>query len=133
MPQAELHMEMHPPPPFRGARLRIRVRGAVQGVGFRPFIHRLAAQHALSGFALNDGDGVLLEVEGQALHAFVAGLEAGQPPLARIDDLEVSIIAPEGDRSFEIRDSVAGAVRTLVIPDAATCELCLEDIFDPTS
>ena len=127
-------MKMHAPPtPVPTARLRIRMRGAVQGVGFRPFIHRLAARHALSGFVLNDGEGVLLEVEGQAFRAFVAGLEAERPPLARLDDVEVSIIAPEGDRSFEIRDSIAGAARTLVIPDAATCDACLEDLFDPSS
>ena len=109
------------------------MRGAVQGVGFRPFIHRLAVRHALSGFVLNDGDGVLLEVEGRAFHAFVAGLEEQRPPLARVDDVEVSVVTPQGDRDFEIRVSIAGATRTLVIPDAATCDACLEDLFDPSS
>lgn len=108
------------------------MRGAVQGVGFRPFIHRLAVRHALSGFVLNDSDGVLFEVEGCALFGFIAELESGRPPLARIDDVEVSVIAPAGDCSFEIRDSIAGPARTLIIPDAATCDSCLDDIFDPT-
>ena len=122
-----------PPTSKRTARLRIRIRGAVQGVGFRPFVYRVAARHALSGFVLNDGEGVLLEVEGLALHAFVAGLEDEAPPLARIDDVDVSVIVPARGRQFEIRESVAGAAQTRVIPDAGTCEACLDDLFDPAS
>ncbi len=134
MPRAESPNGMRAPrTSIRSARLRIRIRGAVQGVGFRPFVYRLAERHALSGFVLNDGEGVLLEVEGPALHAFVAGLEDEPPPLARIDHVDVSVIAPAGDCEFEIRESIAGAARTRVIPDAATCEACLDDLFDPAS
>lgn len=114
-------------------RLKIRVRGAVQGVGFRPFVHRLAHRYKLSGFVLNDGDGVLLEIEGRTLDAFVADLTEQHPPLAHIDELEVAALSAEGSRAFEIRESISDAVRTRIIPDAATCEACLEDLFNPAS
>ncbi len=119
--------------PMLQGRLQVRVKGAVQGVGFRPFVYRLAARHALSGFVLNDSRGVLLEVEGEALDAFVRALEREHPPLARIDGLDVSVIPAERSQGFEIRESIGGAVRTQVIPDAATCEACLGDLFDPAS
>ncbi len=63
--------------PIRHDRLRIRVRGAVQGVGFRPFMHGLAERYGLSGYVLNDADGVLAEIEGEALHPFLAALRLG--------------------------------------------------------
>ena len=102
-------------------RLQLRVRGAVQGVGFRPFVHRLAAQHELSGFVLNDGDGVLLEVEGDTLDAFVERLEREPPPLARIDGVEITSLPSQGTSGFEIRESGGGTTRTRIVPDAATC------------
>lgn len=118
---------------FRRGRLQVRVRGAVQGVGFRPFVYRLAARHALSGFVLNDGAGVLLEVEGEALDAFVVALERERPPLSRIDRLDLSVVPAQGGQGFEIRESIAGVARTQVVPDAATCDDCLNDLFDPAS
>jgi hydrogenase maturation protein HypF len=114
-------------------RLQIRVRGAVQGVGFRPFVYRLATRHRLAGFVLNDGDGVLVEVEGRELQDFVAELERDPPPLARIDGLTLATRAVEGTSGFQIWSSVASATRTRPVPDAATCEACLEDLFDRTS
>ena len=77
-------------------RLRIRVRGAVQGVGFRPFVHGLAARYRLSGFVLNDEDGVLAEVEGAALDGFLAALRIESPPLARIDGIDVTSMPRDG-------------------------------------
>ncbi|NLH80598.1 MAG: carbamoyltransferase HypF [Phyllobacteriaceae bacterium] len=117
------------------ARLAFRVRGAVQGVGMRPFVHGLAARFALSGFVLNDGDGVAIEVEGPepALSGFRAALTAEKPPLARFDAIETRALAPLGETGFRIVESVAGKVTTRVPADAATCPACLADLFDPAS
>jgi hydrogenase maturation protein HypF len=114
--------------------MRVRVRGAVQGVGFRPFIHALAARYDLSGFVLNDGEGVLAEVEGTALDAFLSALRREQPPLARIDGVDVTDLPGDGRLGFRIRETaLAGTNRTCIVPDAATCEACLEELFDPSS
>ena len=115
-------------------RLRVRVRGAVQGVGFRPFVHALATRYDLAGFVLNDADGVLAEVEGGALDGFLSALRRERPALARIDAIDVTRVPHEGGRGFAIRDSVgAGAGRTRGVPDAATCPSCLHELFDPAS
>jgi len=115
-------------------RLRLRVRGLVQGVGFRPHVWRLATRAELTGFALNDQDGVLIEVQG-AVDAFVDDLIAEAPPLARIDGVE-SELRPlvAGESDFVIRDSERdGAARTAITPDVATCDACLAELFDPAN
>jgi hydrogenase maturation protein HypF len=113
-------------------RLRLRVRGLVQGVGFRPHVWRLATRDALTGFALNDQDGVLIEVQGE-VDAFVEDLRAEAPPLARIDSIATEprpLVA--GESEFVIRDSArSGPARTAITPDVATCEACLAELFDP--
>jgi hydrogenase maturation protein HypF len=114
-------------------RLRMRVRGAVQGVGFRPFAYGLAGRFSLSGFVRNDAEGVLLEVEGEKAQNFVDLLPSELPPLARIDALEVEKIALQGQTGFSILDSIGGKNRTRIVADAAVCEACLDDLFDPTS
>jgi hydrogenase maturation protein HypF len=115
-------------------RLRIRVRGAVQGVGFRPFVHGLAKRYGLSGFVLNDRDGVLAEIEGGAHDLFLSALRSEPPVLARIETIDVSRVPVLGVDGFVIRDSLApGASATRGVPDAATCESCLADLFDPAS
>jgi len=120
--------------PVGDERLRIRVRGAVQGVGFRPFVHGLAMRYGLSGFVLNDADGVLAEIEGAPLDGFLTALRQERPPLARIDTIDVIPLPAEGLRGFNIRASnQAGAQRTQVIPDAAVCRSCLDELFDPGS
>ncbi|GAB4530702.1 MAG: carbamoyltransferase HypF [Roseibium sp.] len=116
----------------------IRVRGLVQGVGFRPFVWKLAGELGLSGHVLNDGAGVLIEVHGspKGLDAFVERLRTDKPALARLDAIDV---ADTGDNDhdrprpngFSILESRDGAVRTGVVPDAATCPECLADISDP--
>ncbi|MBI5132775.1 MAG: carbamoyltransferase HypF [Rhodopseudomonas palustris] len=116
-----------------GARLRVRVRGAVQGVGFRPFVYRLAQRYALGGFVANDAEGVLIEVEGAALDDFVAALREEAPPLARVDAIETEPLHPQGQRGFDIAASRPGRVATRIGADAATCEACLDDLFDPNS
>ena len=114
-------------------RLRVRVRGAVQGVGFRPFAYDLATRMRLGGFVKNDAAGVLLEVQGERIDAFLDALSRHPPPLARVDAIEVEELALRESSSFVILDSVDGKSETRIIPDAAICEECLDDLFDPTS
>lgn len=114
-------------------RLRLRLRGAVQGVGFRPFAYGLAARFGLSGFVRNDAEGVLVEVEGKGVEKFVAALRRELPPLARLDAVEEETLPPRGDTSFVIEITKGGLARTRIPADAATCEDCLDDLFDPQS
>ena len=115
------------------ARLRLRLRGAVQGVGFRPFAYGLAKRLSLAGFVRNDADGVVVEIEGARANEFLEALEAGLPPLARLDAADVEALAPRGDRSFVIGASQGGQTRTRIPPDAAVCPDCLDDLFNPAS
>jgi len=115
---------------------KISVRGVVQGVGFRPFVYRLAHKHGLAGWVLNHSGGVEIEVEGPAaaLAAFVRDLEALAPPLARIEGIEVADAMPVGYTTFEIRHSVAEEGRyQLISPDIATCPDCLRELLDPAN
>ncbi|MFB7635550.1 carbamoyltransferase HypF [Streptomyces sp. NPDC056149] len=116
------------------ARRRITVRGIVQGVGFRPFVHGLATELGLTGHVSNTGEGVDVEVEGPAavLHRFAARLRAEAPPLAVVEAVDGEDLAPTGDTGFTIRPSrTRGPSRTLVAPDAATCDACLAELTDP--
>jgi hydrogenase maturation protein HypF len=113
---------------------RIRVRGAVQGVGFRPQVYRLAQELGLAGWVRNDGAGVEILVGGTplALARFVERLQAEPPPLARIDALEVQ--DEEGaplSAAFRIEASGGGPVSTGVSADAAVCDACLAELFTP--
>ncbi len=112
-------------------RLRVRVRGAVQGVGFRPFIYRLATENQLTGWVRNDGNGVLTEVQGAGVEYFLDALKRGPPPLARIDRCDAEVVPPRSDNGFRIVSTVCGPVATGVTPDAAVCDDCLADLFDP--
>ena len=116
------------------ARRGIRVRGSVQGVGFRPAVYRLASSRELSGFVRNDSEGVWIEVEGPArsLSFFVDALEQDAPPLARIDAIELVELGTLGERGFRIDASAPRPeARAMVPPDAATCDACLRELFDP--
>ena len=114
---------------------RIRIRGLVQGVGFRPTVWRLAREQGLVGDVLNDGDGVLVRAWGGGsldIDNFCRSLLEQCPPLARIDVVERSRLdepPPAGD--FRIVASTATAVRTGIVPDAATCDACAAEITDP--
>lgn len=114
-------------------RLAIRVAGQVQGVGFRPHVRRIAAGRGLSGFVLNDAEGVLIEAQGGDLQAFVDELAAKAPRLAQIDSLETRAVQRcEGELGFAIRPTVpGGVVSTVIPPDAAVCGPCLQELFDP--
>jgi hydrogenase maturation protein HypF len=116
------------------ARWRLAIRGAVQGVGFRPFVYRLAVELGLSGWVRNSAAGVSVEVEGpeDALAGFLRRLQREAPARASIHGLEHVVRDREGDSTFEIRESdPGGAAAALVQPDIATCAECLRDVFDP--
>ncbi|HEX2052713.1 MAG TPA: carbamoyltransferase HypF [Actinomycetota bacterium] len=116
-------------------RLRFRVTGIVQGVGFRPYVFNLASGLGLAGFVLNDSEGVLLEVEGSpaACEAFAGELATSPPPLALIESTERHDVAPLGtELGFRISHSEhAGQATALISPDVATCDDCLREMMDP--
>lgn len=113
-------------------RVRVEIHGAVQGVGFRPFVFRLAQSLGLAGWVINDTRGVFIEAEGpaDALDAFVTRLRSDSPPRAIIHLLDVQAVAPLGEAAFEIRHSdEQGAKSALILPDAATCPQCLAEVM----
>jgi hydrogenase maturation protein HypF len=117
-------------------RQRLRVRGVVQGVGFRPFVFNLATHLRLAGLVGNDGGGVFIEVEGtaNAVAAFVEALKTKAPPLARIDTMAAEPLAPTGDSGFAIVASTPDAAqRTLVAPDLCLCDDCRRELLDPSN
>ncbi|GAB4383366.1 MAG: carbamoyltransferase HypF [Elainellaceae cyanobacterium] len=128
------HTQIHPSTIAR-QRLRILLRGAVQGVGFRPFIYRLATELDLVGWVNNSAQGVVIDVEGERsqLDTFLRQIERDKPPQSLIQQIESSILDPIGYSTFEIRASVDGEKTALVLPDLATCSDCLQDILDPTN
>ncbi len=110
---------------------RIRVRGQVQGVGFRPFIWHLARRMGLRGWVLNDPEGVLICVSGGDLNGFEDAIRADAPVLARVDAVEGEAFAFDPPEGFEIAASTGQGAQTGVVPDAATCPECLAEIRDP--
>ena len=120
--------------PRRRIRRSVRVRGAVQGVGFRPFVWSLANEMGLSGWVRNDHEGVLLEIEGsdQEITRFLDALPVRAPPLSRVENIEFENLPSTGATNFEIRQSQTGATAaTMITPDVATCDACLNEIFTP--
>ncbi|OAT28976.1 HypF family [NiFe] hydrogenase metallocenter assembly protein [Buttiauxella brennerae ATCC 51605] len=114
---------------FNGVMLRIR--GKVQGVGFRPFVWQLAQLLKLTGDVCNDGAGVLVRLTSPA-DAFITQLHAKCPPLARIDSIEQSSMLWETrPHDFTIRHSASSSMDTQIVPDAATCPDCLRELNDP--
>lgn len=114
-------------------RVAITVRGVVQGVGFRPFVYRVATEHGLSGWVRNRSDGVRIEIQGPAdeVDRFLRILKTSAPPQARIDDLSIEEVEPGAGGSFEILASESAAVRPSVPADLATCPECLAEIASP--
>jgi hydrogenase maturation protein HypF len=112
----------------------IHVRGVVQGVGFRPFVYRLARANTLGGWVLNGEEGVEIYLEGaeQGLQAFVQEMKTQPPPAACIAEMEVQPVAPVGVRGFTIRASHRRERPTVRIsPDLPVCDACLAELFDP--
>jgi hydrogenase maturation protein HypF len=123
-------------PPREAAATRISVTGVVQGVGFRPFVHRLAIRHRLAGWVRNASGDVQIWVEGPRadLTAFVLALRAEAPPLARIDHLAAETVAPADLAQFTILESRDDPDRRQpVSPDVALCAACEAELFDPTN
>ena len=119
---------------FNIERRKVFVNGIVQGVGFRPFVFNLANRHKLKGFVANSSNGVEIEIEGSSgdMDAFLDQIEAKAPPLSIITDIKSELIAPDGDLDFIIRPSEGEeTVATLISPDVAVCDDCLEELFAP--
>jgi hydrogenase maturation protein HypF len=120
--------------PAPTTRLKLAIRGAVQGVGFRPFVHRLATELQVAGWVNNSPQGVFIEAEGTraGLERFLRRLETEKPPRSSIQNVEAVWLHATGYHGFEIRDSDhTGAKTALVLPDLATCSACEQEISDP--
>jgi hydrogenase maturation protein HypF len=118
------------------SRRQIQVSGVVQGVGFRPYVFRLASMRSLAGNVRNTSQGVTIEIEGSsdAMDEFIDRLPKDVPPLACITGIHVHELPCNGERSFRIVESVSqDRVRTLISPDVALCEDCLRELFDPAN
>ncbi|MDP2207406.1 MAG: carbamoyltransferase HypF, partial [Bacteroidota bacterium] len=114
-------------------RLHIAIRGAVQGVGFRPFVYRIATEMKLNGFVLNSSKGVFIEVEGEksVLDKILIRLENEKPNISVITSFEFSFLDPVGFQTFEIRESSKDSeISAFIMPDIAVCEDCLNEMFD---
>jgi hydrogenase maturation protein HypF len=113
-------------------RVRIAIRGAVQGVGFRPFIFRLADEMRLRGWVINSSEGVFIEAEAEpeVLRRFLLRIEREKPSISFIQSLEHSYLDPVPYNNFEIRESSGGLKTALILPDIATCPECLEETLD---
>lgn len=113
--------------------VQLRIRGKVQGVGFRPYVWQLAQRLQLHGDVCNDGDGVVVRIQEDPAE-FIAQLHQHCPPLARIDSVESEPFArtqPPAD--FSIRQSAGGTMNTQIVPDAATCPECLVEMNTPAN
>lgn len=117
-------------------RVKIQIQGAVQGVGFRPFVYRLATGLGLKGWVINSSEGVFIESEGfeEQLNIFLDKLKIDKPKNSVIQSFEYKFLEPCNFENFEIRISNNnGAQTALVLPDIATCDDCAKEIFDPTN
>jgi hydrogenase maturation protein HypF len=112
--------------------LDISIRGIVQGVGFRPFIHALANELSIKGFVTNTSEGVFMTVEGERLELFLERIRTDAPPLARIMSIDISPAEPAGFPDFSIRESRETGSFTLLSPDVAVCDDCFSELFDKT-
>jgi len=118
-------------------RKNIIIKGIVQGVGFRPFIHKLVQNYNLSGWVFNSNQGVEIEVEGkeEELNSFINDVKKKLPPLARIEKIEANELPLVGHKGFSIRKSITKEEDSFVFlsPDISICEDCLQELFDPSN
>ena len=117
-------------------RVKITIKGAVQGVGFRPFVYRLATELNLKGWINNSTQGVFIDAEGDEhnVSSFIERLKSDKPAISRIQSFEHTFTDVNGFEKFEIIESKSSGAKTaLVLPDIATCPDCLEEIFDPSN
>lgn len=118
------------------ARYHITIFGAVQGVGFRPFIYRLARQFGLNGWVSNHSGGVIIEIEGEkeTLDRFLRSLPEERPAISSIQSMEVTELDPAGYPDFVIRGSDhSGSTTAVIMPDLAMCPDCLREMLDPSN
>lgn len=115
------------------ARYSLSIKGIVQGVGFRPFVYRLAKSLSIKGYVKNTSEGVYAEIEGEeaALRSFLKTLKEHPPVLARIDDIQVRKLQVVGDTDFVIAASRYGVKTALISPDIGICDACAAEIMDP--
>jgi hydrogenase maturation protein HypF len=114
--------------------IKLEIKGIVQGVGFRPFIYNLALKYRLSGYVLNDTNGVEIEAEGKKsdLDKFLFKVKTVPPPQSKIEQIKVKKISFRGYQNFVIKESEKKDTKTVLIsPDLATCDDCLNELFDP--
>jgi len=111
-------------------RSKIFIEGIVQGVGFRPFIYKLAKKFGYKGYVLNNGEGVEIDIEGEDINAFIEAIYENLPPLAKIDKLSIKNLPPKNYKTFEIKHSKNTSKTTFISPDIAICEDCLKEMFD---
>lgn len=113
----------------------IHVKGIVQGVGFRPFVYRMAKKYLINGWVLNAADGVYIHAEGESklVDEFIMELSDNPPAASRVEEIDIKEVPLEDFDSFEIRFSDDDAVEetTLVSPELATCEDCVRELFNP--
>jgi hydrogenase maturation protein HypF len=115
-------------------RFKIAIRGTVQGIGFRPFVYKLAHEKKLNGYVLNTSTGVDIEVEGESpqIDLFIEAVRSNRIPLAHIEDMRLSALKIRKDQGFVIRESVSKAEKlTSIPPDIGICEDCLKELQDP--
>lgn len=113
---------------------QIRVRGQVQGVGFRPFVFRLAQELGLAGWVRNDGEGVEIALEGGRAQVMdlIERLRSEPPALARVEHINYDLVLPAGSlQGFRIETSIEGQAHTGITPDMAVCPDCLAEMFEP--
>jgi hydrogenase maturation protein HypF len=114
-------------------RIKISIKGAVQGVGFRPFIYKLANSLDLKGYVLNTSQGVIIEAEGEnnLLTEFTERIKSEKPPISLIQNISIEKLPLNNFKNFEIKKSdLSGSPNAIVLPDIATCKECFEEIFD---
>ncbi|MCE0723217.1 MULTISPECIES: carbamoyltransferase HypF [Legionella] len=115
-------------------RLQISIQGQVQGVGFRPYVYRIAKLLQLTGWIKNNAVGVLLEIQGILADQFVSYLKVNLPPLAKIKYIQLKTVpAKTNENTFNIIESEQGKSNTIISPDTCICSECLKELFDPLS
>ncbi|MGC9064667.1 MAG: acylphosphatase, partial [bacterium] len=113
----------------------LSVYGVVQGVGFRPFIYKLAKEYHLNGWVLNTSSSVEIEIEGKPedIEGFISDIKRKSPPLARIEKISIEEVKPNNYSDFVIKESKKDLGYQLISPDIATCDECLKELFSPNN
>ena len=114
-------------------RIKLRINGLVQGVGFRPYTYKLAKKHNLTGWVNNSGHGVIVEIQGLETKPFIDTLTRKPPPNSQIKNIETNEIQTIQENSFQIIESQTQPGKNELAADTSICPDCLEDLFNPDS